>query len=73
MSYPRMLSLAQNWFFKGFLFAVMALFAWHAVHRIYHTLHDVGLRTGTGARLVCYGTALAITLVAAAGLLAIGF
>jgi fumarate reductase subunit D len=49
------------------------LFAWHAVHRIYHSLHDVGIRTGTVAKLVCYGAAMAITLVAASSLLATGF
>ena len=73
MAYPRMLAFAQNWLGKGFLFAVIALFAWHAVHRIYHSLHDIGVHTGTGARLACYGGALAISLVAACSLLAIGF
>ena len=73
MSYPRMLAFSQNWFAKGFIFAVIMLFAWHAVHRIYHSLHDVGVRTGTGAKLACYGVAMAITLVAAGALLATGF
>ena len=73
MSYPRMLAFSQHWFAKGFVFAVVMLFAWHAVHRIYHSLHDVGIPTGTVAKLACYGTALAITLVAAVALLAIGF
>jgi fumarate reductase subunit D len=73
MSYPRVLAFSQQWFAKGFLFAVIMLFAWHAVHRIYHSLHDVGIRTGTRAKLACYGLAMAITLVAAVALLAIGF
>jgi fumarate reductase subunit D len=73
MSYPRVLAFSQNWIGKGFLFAVIALFAWHAVHRIYHSLHDVGVHTGTAAKLVCYGAAMAITLVAAYSLLSIGF
>ena len=30
MSYPRMLAFSQHWLAKGFLFAVIALFAWHA-------------------------------------------
>jgi fumarate reductase subunit D len=71
--YPRMLAFAQNWVGKAFLFAVIALFAWHAVHRIFHSLHDVGIHTGMAAKLVCYGSALIITLVAAASLLVIGF
>ena len=73
MSYPRVLAFSQNWFAKGLLFAVVMLFAWHAVHRIYHSLHDVGIHTGTAAKLVCYGTAMAVTLVAAVALLATGF
>jgi fumarate reductase subunit D len=73
MSYPHMLALAQNAFGKAFLFVVLALFAWHAVHRLFHSLHDVGMPTGTAAKLACYGTALALTLVAAASLLSLGF
>jgi fumarate reductase subunit D len=73
MSYTRVLAFSQQWIGKGFVFAVIALFAWHAVHRIYHSLHDVGIQIGTTAKLVCYGTAMAITLVAAYSLLAIGF
>jgi fumarate reductase subunit D len=73
MSYPRMLAFAQNPLGKAFVFAVVALFAWHAAHRLFHSLHDLGLRTGSAAKLACYGSALALTLVAAAALLAIGF
>lgn len=73
MSYPRMLSFAQHWWGKGFLFVVITLFAWHAVHRIFHSLHDLGIHTGTTAKLVCYGAAMAITVIVLASLLSIGF
>ena len=73
MSYPRMLAFAQHGICKAFLFVVIALFAWHAVHRLFHSLHDIGLRTGVAAKLACYGAALLITLVAAASLLSLGF
>jgi fumarate reductase subunit D len=73
MSYPRMLAFAQHWAGKGFLFAVIALFIWHAAHRIFHSLHDVGIRTGTLAKLLCYGGALVVTLLALRSLLVIGF
>jgi len=72
MSYPRMLAFAQNWVGKAFLFFVIALFAWHAAHRIFYSLHDVGVHAGLAARLLCYGAALAVTLVAAASLTALG-
>lgn len=73
MSYPRMLAFAQNWAGKGFLVVVIALFAWHAAHRIFHSLHDVGIHAGALAKSICYGSALAVTLIAAGSLLAIGF
>ncbi len=73
LSYPRMLAFSQHWIGKGFVFAIIMLFAWHAVHRIYHSLHDVGVHTGTVAKLACYGGAMLITLVAAGALLSIGF
>lgn len=73
LNYPRVLAFAQAWWGKGFLFMVIALFAWHAVHRIFHSLHDVGLRTGTAAKLLCYGAALGITVVLADCLLTLGF
>ena len=71
--YPRMLAFAQHWVGKVFLFAVIALFAWHAMHRIFHSLHDLGIRTGAVAKAICYGGALVITLVAAESLLGMGF
>ena len=73
MSYPRMLVFAQHWAGKGFLFVVIALFAWHAAHRLLHSLHDVGMHMTPAAKLVCYGSALVITLVAGASLVSIGF
>lgn len=72
-SYPRMLAFAQHWLGKGFLFVVIALFAWHAAHRIFHSLHDLGIHNGAAAKLACYGGALAVTLIAAGSLLSLGF
>jgi fumarate reductase subunit D len=73
MDYSRSLAFAQHWMGKGLLLAVITLFAWHAAHRIYHSLHDLGIRGGMPAKLACYGVALAVTLAAAACLLAVGF
>ena len=72
LAYPRMLVFAQLWVGKALLFVVIALFAWHAVHRIFHSLHDLGLRTGALAKALCYGGALLITLIAAVSLLRLG-
>jgi len=73
MSYPRMLGFAQHWAGKGLVFALISLFAWHAAHRIFHSLHDLGFRAGWPAKLGCYGGALVLTLWAAVSLLLIGF
>ena len=72
-SYANMLAFAQHFIGKAFIFAVVALFFWHAVHRIFHSLHDVGIHAGLKARLLCYGTALLGTLLTAWALLDIGF
>ena len=50
MSYARMHAFAQNWFAKMVLCAVVSLFAWHAVHRIFHSLHDVGIGQDVAVR-----------------------
>jgi len=73
LSYPHVLAFAQNPLGKAFLFAVVSLFLWHAAHRIYHTLHDFGVHSGTAEWLACYGVALVGTGAAAISLLAIGF
>ncbi len=73
LGYAHSAVLARNGWGKACLFLVIALFAWHAMHRIFHSLHDLGLRTGALAKLACYGGALTITVVTAAGLLSLGF
>ena len=73
LSYPRMAAFAQHWIGKGFLWVAISLFAWHAVHRIFHSLHDLGVHNGALAKAVCYGLALLITVVVGASLLALGF
>ena len=73
MSYAHAHAFAQHWFGKACLFAFVSLFLWHGVHRIFHSLHDIGIHTGAVAKLFCYGGALAGTLVAGWALLSIGF
>ena len=71
MTYPRILAVAQHWWGGGLVFVITGLFAWHAAHRIFHSLHDVGIQTGTAAKLVCYGGAVGITVITAACLFSI--
>jgi fumarate reductase subunit D len=73
LSYPRALAFSRHWLGKGFLLVVISLFAWHAVHRLFHSLHDLGLHTGVLAKGICYGGALAMTLVTAMSLARLGW
>ena len=73
LDYARVLGFAEHWFGKLLLLAVISLFLFHAVHRIYHGLHDLGVHAGTGAMVTAYGSALLGTFAAAALLLMIGF
>jgi fumarate reductase subunit D len=73
LGYARVLGFAQTWIGKLLLLAVISLFLFHAAHRIYHGLHDLGVHAGTGAMVAAYGGALLGTLAAAWLLLAVGF
>lgn len=71
MSYAHMLAFAQNWAGKIVMLAVIALFLWHAAHRIHILLHDFGVHAVTAVRVLCYGGAFAGTVIAAYTLLMI--
>ena len=72
LAYARALEFARSLSGKIFLLAVIALFLWHAAHRIYHFLHDFGIHPGVATKLVLYGSAFAGSAAAAWLLLAIG-
>jgi fumarate reductase subunit D len=73
MSYPKMLAFAQNFIGKGFIFAIISLSLWFCVHRVYHSLHEFGIHAGMGAKLICYGIAMLVTVICAVNLLGLGF
>ena len=73
MSYRHALAFARNGAGKAFLFLVVSLFLWHGAHRIFHSLHDLGVHAGTLAKLLCYGLAFAGTVASAVALLRLGF
>lgn len=72
LNYATVLAIAKNPLGKLVLFGLVMMFAWHAAHRLLHSLHDVGIHLSAGSKGVCYGTAAVITLAALYGLLAIG-
>ena len=72
LSYERVLAFASSWWGKLVLLAVIALPLWHAAHRIFHSLHDLGVHWGRGFfKLLCYGLAALGSLVALGVLVAI--
>ena len=73
MSYAKMLAFAQNFIGKGFIFAIIAMFLWHAAHRIFHSLHEFGIHAGVFGKMLTYGVAFVGTVVSAVVLLGIGF
>ncbi|MEJ2794154.1 fumarate reductase subunit FrdD [Iodobacter sp. LRB] len=72
-SYANMQGFARHLVGKALILAVIALFLWHAVHRVFHSLHDVGIHAGPVARLLCYGIAFVGSAVTLWAILAIGF
>jgi fumarate reductase subunit D len=73
LDHATVLALAKHPLGKAALFGVVMLFAWHAAHRLLHSLHDVGIRIGPASKALCYGSAAAVTVVVAWALLALGF
>ena len=57
MTYENMHAIADNWFGKLFLFAVISLCLWHAAHRMRTALYGLGLRADKGVAIIGYGIA----------------
>ncbi len=72
LRYDRVLALVHHPLGKLALLVVIALFLFHACHRLLHSLHDLGVHTGAGARWCFYGFAALGSLAAAGLLLAMG-
>jgi len=71
LSHSRMSGLADSLAGALALFAVISLTLWHAAHRIFHSLRDLGVRRGLGIwKAACYGGAALGTLWTAVALAA---
>ncbi|MFM2484850.1 fumarate reductase subunit FrdD [Celerinatantimonas yamalensis] len=68
-SFERASFLAGHWLGALVLLIVISLPMWHGMHRIYHGLHDIGVKTTMAYKLVCYGIALVVTIATAVLLL----
>ena len=64
MAYERIHTFASCWIGKLFILAVISLPLWHAAHRIFLSLHDLGIHWGrTFFKWLCYGLAFLGTLI----------
>jgi len=67
LQYAQLLTLLQNGYgLTGLAFtcAVICLPLFHAAHRIHHGLHDLKCSYSGVAKLLCYGTAAALSMLA---------
>ncbi len=62
MSYERMLAFVQGGFGKLAVLLVIPLFLFHGLHRMYHVLHDVGIRVSASLKALFHGLAIAGTV-----------
>jgi fumarate reductase subunit D len=73
LSYQHAQAFAQNIVGKLIIFVVVFLYLWHAAHRIFKSLHDVGIHPSPVSKAACYGTAFVCTLILLYGMIAVGF
>jgi fumarate reductase subunit D len=64
MNYERVHAFASCWIGKLFILTVISLPLWHAAHRIFLSLHDLGINWGrTFFKWLFYGLAFLGTLI----------
>ena len=64
LAFERIHEFAGVWSGKLFIFVVISLTLWHSAHRIFLSLHDLGIHWGRGFfRWLCYGCAGFCTLL----------
>ena len=64
LSYEKMHALATSWWGAPILLAVIALPIYHAMHRIYHGLHDLGIHPTKFLHYLLYGFAFLVSVAA---------
>lgn len=63
LNFEQVKGFLGNWFVSLVIFGVIATVYWHAFHRIFHTLHDLGIHTTKLHWFALYGAAAACTFI----------
>ena len=63
LNYESLHQFATSWYGAAIVFVLIALPLWHTLHRIFHSLHDLGIKRGRDwQQVVCYGFAFAVSV-----------
>ena len=69
-TFERILSFAQSLSGRFILLLVIVLPLWCSLHRLHHSLHDLKVHIPR-SKLLCYGIAAALSMVAVVGIIAL--
>lgn len=63
LSYDKLHGFASSWYGATIILVLVALPLWHTLHRIFHSLHDLGIKRGRDwQQVICYGFAFAVSV-----------
>ena len=62
-SYQAIHAFATTWYGAAIILVLVALPLWHTMHRIFHALHDLGIKRGRDWQMVLsYGVAFLVSV-----------
>ena len=63
LSYEKLHHFVSSWYGAAIVLVLVALPLWHTLHRIFHSLHDLGIKRGRDwQQVICYGFAFAVSV-----------